>query len=193
MRTGSSNDFKLDASTVLDDDPQRKMQTEVAILTSDTLMASVARDLNLANDPDFLGAKGPVPHRNLDDPGVRQDVVGRLQAGLKVTLVAKTDIIRIGFSSLNAKLSAAIVNKVISDYIQRSYETRFASTQRVSQWLSSQLDDLKQQVETSQAQMIDLQKRLGTLGFDSTKNQISSSLDDLAKAQATGQAGTYPG
>ena len=184
VRTGSSNDFKLDASTVFDDDPQRKMQTEVAILTSDTLMASVARDLNLANDPDFLGAKGPVPHRSLDDAGVRQDVVGRLQGGLKVTLVAKTDIIRIGFSSLNAKLSAAIVNKIIADYQQRSYQTRFDSTQRVSQFLASQLDDLKQQVEGSQAQVMDLQKRLGTLGFDSTKNQISSSLDDLAKAQA---------
>ncbi len=184
VRTGSSNDFKLDATTVFDDDPQRKMQTEVAIITSDTLMASVARDLNLANNPDFLGAKGPVAHRNLDDPGVRQDVVGRLQGGLRVTLVPKTDIIRIGFSSLNAKLSADIVNKVIADYIQRSYETRFASTQQVSQYLSSQLDDLKQQVEASQAQMMDLQKRLGTLGFDSTKNQISSSLDDLARAQA---------
>ena len=78
----------------------------------------------------------------------------------------KTDIIRISYTSLNPKLSADIVNKVIADYIQRSYETRFASTQRVSQWLSSQLDDLKQQVETSQEQMMDLQKRLGMLGFD---------------------------
>ena len=69
VRTGSSNDFKLDATTVFDDDPQRKMQTEVVILTSDTLMASVARDLNLANNPDFLGVKGPFPHRNLEDPG----------------------------------------------------------------------------------------------------------------------------
>lgn len=31
---------------------------------------------------------------------------------------------------------------------------------------------------------MDLQKRLGTLGFDSTHNQISASLDDLAKASA---------
>lgn len=184
VRTGSSNEFKLNALTSMDDDPLRKMQTEVAILTSDTLMASVARDLNLQNNADFLEIKGSVPHRNLDDPGVRQDLVQRLQTSLKITLVPKTDIIRISFSSLNAKLSADIVNKVIADYIQRSYETRFASTQRVSQWLSSQLDDLKQQVETSQAQMMDLQKRLGTLGFDSTHNQVSSALDDLAKASA---------
>ena len=102
MRTGSSNEFKLDQISAIDDDPQRKMQTEVAILTSDTLMASVARDLNLANNPDFLGVKPPT-HRSLDDPAVRQNTVAALQANLKVTLVLKTDIIRISYSSLNAK------------------------------------------------------------------------------------------
>jgi len=44
------------------------------------------------------------------------------------------------------------------------------------------LDDLKQQVEMSQEQMMDLQKQLGTLGFDSTHNQIAQALDDLSKA-----------
>ena len=185
VRAGSSNEFKLNASAFFEDDPQRKQQTEIAIITSDSLLATVARDLNLANNPDFLGTKGPVKHRNLEDPGVRQEVVGELQSSLSVIPVPKTDLIRINFTSLNPKLSADVVNKLIADYIQRSYETRFASTQRVSQWLSSQLDDLKQQVETSQEQMMDLQKKLGTLGFDSTKNQISTSLDDLAKASAT--------
>jgi capsular exopolysaccharide synthesis family protein len=113
---------------------------------------------------------------------VRQAIVGRLQGNLQVVLVPKTEIIKISYSSLNAKLAADIVNKVVAAYIQRSYETRFASTQRVSQWLSSQLDDLKQQVETSQEQMMDLQRRLGILGFDPNHNQIATSLEDLSKA-----------
>ena len=185
VRAGSSNEFKLNASSFFEDDPQRKLQTEVAILTSDTLLGTVARDLNLANNPDFMGVKGTMPHRNFEDAGVRQDVVGRLGAGLSVTPVPKTDLIRISFISLDPKLSASIVNKLIDDYIQRSYQTRFAATQQVSQFLSSQLDDLKEQVKTSQDQMMELQKKLGTLGFDSTHNQISASLDDLAKAAAT--------
>ena len=185
VRAGSSNEFKLNASSLFEDDPQRKLSTEVAILTSDTLLATVARDLNLANNPEFTGNKGPATHRNIEDPAVRQDVVGQLQAGLSVSPVPKTDLIRISHTSGNAKLSADIVNKLIYDYIQRSYETRYASTQRVSQWLSTQLDDLKQQVETSQQQMMDLQKKLGTLGFDSAHNQTSSTLDDLAKASST--------
>ena len=184
VRTGSSDEFRLSATSLFGDDPQRKMMTEESIITSSALLANVARDLNLANNSEFFGVKGAMPHRSMDDPGVRQGVVAMLQSGLTVTQVPKTDLMRISYLSLSPKLSADIVNKVIADYIVYSYESRFASSQRVSQWLSSQLDDLKQQVETSQQQMMDLQKKLGTLGFDSTHNQIATSLDDLSKAAA---------
>ncbi|MEO6817727.1 MAG: polysaccharide biosynthesis tyrosine autokinase [Edaphobacter sp.] len=183
VRSGSSNQFRLDAAAMVGDtDTASKMLTEIQILKSDSLMLTVAREMDLANNPDFLDEKGPIAHRNLDDPAVRQATVGRLQGNLSVVLVPKTEIINISYSSLNAKLAADIINKVISSYIQRNYETRFASTQRVSKWLSSQLDDLKQEVETSQEQMMDLQRRLGILGFDPNHNQISTSLEDLSKA-----------
>ncbi len=182
VRSGSSNEFKLSAAGTLGDDPQRKMLTEVSIITSDTLLVAVARDLNLADNATFLQSKVALPHQTLDEPSVRASVISTLKQNLTVALVPKTDIIRIGYSSLSPELSRDIVNRVIHDYIQRSYETRFESTQQVSRWLSTRLGDLKQEVEDSQNQVIDLQKRLGTLGFDSTHNQISSSLDDLARA-----------
>jgi capsular exopolysaccharide synthesis family protein len=181
VRSGASNEYRLSAVQALGGtDTASKMLTETAILRSDSLMLTVAREMNLANNPDFVGKDAP--HGNLDDPAVRQATVHTLQSGLRIVLVPKTEIISISYSSLNPKLAADIVNKVISAYIQRSYETRFASTQRVSRWLSSQLDDLKQQVETSQEQMMDLQRKLGIVGFDPNHNQISSSLEDLSKA-----------
>lgn len=183
VRSGSSNEYRVSTVGEYSSDSSSKMLTEVAILESDSLMLTVARDMDLANNAEFLAEKAPPRVRvSLDDPDVRQRTVHRLQSALHVAQVPKTDIIRISCDSLNGKLSADIVNKVISAYMQRSYETRFASTQRVSQWLSSQLDDLKQQVETSQSQMMDLQKRLGILGFDPSHNQISTALDDLARA-----------
>ena len=182
VRSGSSNEYRVSAVPGYSNDTASKMLTEIAILQSDSLMLTVAREMDLANNPAFLDAKGPVAHASLEDATVRQSTVHRLQSNLNISLVQKTDIIRISYNSRNAKLAADIVNKVISAYIQRSYETRFASTQRVSQWLSSQLDDLKQQVQISQERMMDLQRRLGILGFDPSHNQISSSLDDLSRA-----------
>ena len=181
VRAGASNEFRVTAEPGFSGS-QNKMLTEVAILSSDSLMLTVARDLKLADDPDFTGAKGAVTHRSLDDPAIREEVVKKLQSTLGVELVPKTDIIKISYTATNPRLATSIVNTVISAYIHRSYQTRFESTQRVSQWLQGQLDDLKQQVETSQEQLIPLQRRLGILGFDPTHNQISSQLEDISKA-----------
>jgi len=185
VRSGSANEYRVSAVTGYGSDASSKMLTEIEILKSDSLMLKVCREMDLANNADFLEKKGPVPHRSIDDGQVRQTTVHRLQSNLHVTLVPKTDIIRISYSSLNPKLSADIVNQVISDYIQRSYQTRFESSRRVSDFLSGTLEGLKQQVETSQEQMLDMQRRLGILGFDPSHNQISASLDDLAKAAGT--------
>ena len=181
VRSGSSNEYRV--STVqYGGDSSTKLLSEIEILKSDSLMLTVCREMDLANNADFLEKKGPLEHASLDDGETRQATVHRLQSNLHVTIVPKTDIIRISYSSLNAKLSADIVNKVISDYVQRSYQTRFESSQRASVWLSGTLEGLKQEVESSQEQMMDMQRRLGILGFDPTHNQISTSLDALAQA-----------
>jgi len=185
VRSGSSNEYRMNAlQSAMGGDTAQRMLTEVAILQSDSLMLTVARQMDLPNNPDFWGndnkeQRGRV---SLDDPYIRQKTIHQLQSTLTITQVPKTEIIRISYQSLSAKLSADIVNKVIAAYIQRSYEARFSSSQRVSNWLSGQLDDLKQQVQTSQEQMLDVQKRLGILGFDPTHSQINASIEQLSKA-----------
>jgi succinoglycan biosynthesis transport protein ExoP len=181
VRAGSSNQYRVSAVGDYSDSSTRLM-TEIEILKSDSLMLTVCREMDLANNADFLETKGPVPHSSLDDGETRQDTVHRLQSNLHVALVPKTDIIRISYGSLNPKLSANIVNQVISDYMQRSYQVRFESSRRVSDFLSGTLEGLKQEVETSQEQMMDMQRRLGILGFDPNRNQITNSLDDLSRA-----------
>ena len=88
---------------------------------------------------------------------------------------------------LSPQLSADIVNKLVKEYIQRSFQSRFDATKLVSNWLATQLGDLKQQVESSQAQMIDLGKRLGVLGFDTSHNEITAGIDDLTRAASQAQ------
>jgi len=184
VRSGASSEFKIDPTQALNNDPTNKMAAEVVILQNDTLMLTVAREMNLANNREFLGLKTQPPYQSLDNPSVRESTIRRLHQQLHVTLVPKTDLIRISYSSLGSELSADIVNKVVADYIQRSYETRYLSTQRVSRWLSGQLDDLKRDVEHSQQQMLDLQRRLGMLGLDPKQNENTTTLEDLSVAAA---------
>jgi polysaccharide biosynthesis transport protein len=180
VHNGASAEYKLNGAEDYGGDSQTKMNTEVAILTSDTLLYTVAKEMNLANNPDFFGPAGG--HLSMDDPLVRAGVVGGLRGGLHVTLIPRTELMRIGFSSLNPKLAADIVNTVVADYIQRSFHTPADATRRVSEWLSLQLDPLKKQVEDSQKQMMELQRKMGVLGYESTHNQLSASLEELLSA-----------
>jgi capsular exopolysaccharide synthesis family protein len=183
VHNGASNEFKLNADYDYSDDSMTKMNTEVLILKSDFVLTNVARDLDLANDPDFSGATAPLPHASIDDPHVHDEVVQTLENNLQVSLVPRTEMIRITYSSLSARLSAAIVNRVIKDYIQRSYRTPIERTGMVSESLSPQLDELKADVERSQKQMMDLQQKLGSIGYDSTHNQLDTSLEQLLTAE----------
>jgi capsular exopolysaccharide synthesis family protein len=175
IRSGSSNEYRMGSTSNMGE--SSRIPTEVAILKSDSLLLSVARDRNLANDPAFMGSPGR--YRNVDDPAVRRAVIGALQQDVSVVAIPKTDIVRISCNTPKAQLSADIVNQLVHDYITRSFQSRADATKRVSDFFSTQLDDLKQQVETSQEQMLDLQKRLGVLGFNPQHNQITSTLDEL--------------
>lgn len=160
------------------------LETEVLIISSESLMLSVAQEMNLANNPDFMG---PGPYRNINDPVIRAAVISRLSNAFQVASIPRTQMIRIGVTASKPQLAADLVNHLINAYQQRSFESRFASTQRVSQWLQGQLDDLKQQVEASQEQLMDLQKRIGVLGLgaDASKpvtTQVTAAVEALSAA-----------
>lgn len=185
IRSGAASEYRVNGTALAED--TYDIPTQTAILKSDTLLLTVARDLDLPNNPLFTGARGPQPHVSIDDPVVRQNMLGALQNDITIGAIPKTDIVRISCSTLDPKLSADIVNKLIREYIQNSFQSRYDATKRVSNWLSTQLGDLKQQVESSQEQLIDLGKRLGVLGFDTSHNEITSGIDDLTRAASTAQ------
>ena len=188
----SSTASEYSVGAVITGQQDNQLDTAVLVITSDSLYLSVAREMNLENNPEFIGrAPGITLGRmDLNDPAVRAAVVAKMNAAVTVQLIPRSQIIKIGCVTPNAQLSTDIVNHVIAAYQQRSYESRFQSTQRVSQWLQSQLDDLKQQVEKSQEQLIDLQKRLGVLGlnFEGTKPTTESAAAVDALVVAAGKA-----
>jgi capsular exopolysaccharide synthesis family protein len=184
VRPGASNEYRIAGSAGMgQEDLGIRLETEVSILQSDALLLKVARELKLEDDPLFLGPKSLVKHLDPEDRTVQDAMIGFLQGGLAVHRVPKTEIIDIEFTSLSPVFSARVVNTLIQDYIERSFQTRYASTQRVSQWLQGQLDDLRMSVETSQERLVGLQKKLGVLGFsDQTHDLEVTTLDNLTKA-----------
>ncbi len=182
IRSGANGEYRVSAAPLAED--TYDIPTQTAILKSDTLLLNVARDLDLPNNPAFTGVH---PHVSIDDPVIRQNMLDALQGDITISPLPRTDIVKISCSTLDPKLSADIVNKLIREYRQYSFQSRFDSTKAVSNWLSTQLGDLKQQVETAQEQMIDMGKHLGVLGFDTSHNEITAGIDDLTRAASQAQ------
>jgi len=185
VHNGASNAYRVEASYDFSDDSQTKMNSEALILKSETLLYTVAREMDLANNPDFLGAKGPLAHRSIDEPEVRAGVVGELKGNLQIALIPRTEMMSISYLSPSARLSAEIVNQVVNDYILRTFSTPVGQTVQVSNFLAGNMDELKSELERAQDQMMNLQRKLGVLGYDptSTHNQLQTSLEDLLTAE----------
>lgn len=183
VRSGSSNRYRFgdsgDGGSALDLDD--RIESEVSVLESKSLYLKVAEQLHLASNPVILG-KAAVPHASMTDPVVQAHMVAALEHMIKIERIPKTDTINISCTTTSPLLSTQIVSTLMNQYVERIFTSQFSSTQRASRFLAGQLNDLKNQVLDDQQKLVDLQGKLGVIGFDDTHNLITAQLEDLARA-----------
>ena len=187
----SSLNFK-DANAISFDyyDPT-EMETEVKILQSDLLALQVIKELNLDRQPEF-GGKSPVSSlpSSLDlapdpleaDPSRTSSLLGSFKGRLSISLIPNSRIMSVRFRDADPQTAQNVVNKLMGDYQENNYKTRFNNTMQVSDWLGQQLVDLQMKVETSQEKLVRYQKEHEILGIDEKQNITTAKLDELNRA-----------
>ncbi len=179
------------------------LQTQAQILQSDSLALQVVRELNLEKSPDFhssfspigwvlglvapAGVPDPVNVPLEQAPGRRASVVHAFQAHLKVTPVSGTRLINVEYLSTSPATAAAVVNQLVHDLVEYNFQTRHNATREASDWLASQLRDLRRQSDDLQAKVVDLQRDSGVFAFGQTDTQgheqvFTPALDRLQQA-----------
>jgi capsular exopolysaccharide synthesis family protein len=195
IQPGSAADLKQSISSVLSGGSQLDVviESDSRILTSEKLLTTVARTLKLQDDARFMGDSAAVRigflngkqvttvHGNLDDPGERSAIVGKLRSHLTIARVPRTQMITISYVSPNPQLSADIVNALESEFIKNNFVAHYSSTQQVTTWLTGQIDDLRAIVQDSQDRMVDLQKKLGISALDPSHSMIVQEISNLEK------------
>jgi capsular exopolysaccharide synthesis family protein len=187
----SSLNFK-DANAISFDyyDPT-EMETEVKILQSDLLALQVIKELNLDRQPEF-GGKSPASAlpSSLDlapdpleaDPSRTSSLLGSFKGRLTISLIPNSRIMSVRFRDSDPQTAQNVVNKLMGDYQENNYKTRFNNTMQVSDWLGQQLVDLQMKVETSQEKLVRYQKEHEILGIDEKQNITTAKLDELNRA-----------
>jgi succinoglycan biosynthesis transport protein ExoP len=193
VRPAGSNSLGLDemaAKVFSPADANTQLQSAVQVLESNSIALEVMQQLQMSRRSDFAGRwtrKDNAPDDSLP-PDVRDHLLSRFQRSLNVSIVPKTDIIAVRFKAKDPKLSAGVVNAIIHSYIERKIRTSYDSTMQVSDWLSSQMDDLKNKASESQEKLAELQRTTGLIGTDETSNTITDKLKQLDAQLTTAEA-----
>lgn len=179
-----TNSMGLDeaASRILSpSDPTIQLQSAVTVLESNTVALAVMQQTKLAERKDFAGQWTQPPGTDVATltPEARDHLLRRFQKNLKVEIVPKTDILAVQFRAKDPVLAAEVVNATVSSYAERNFRSSYDSAAQVSNWLSSQMEDLKLKANQAQEKLATLQKKRGLIGVDETDNIVTDKLKDL--------------
>jgi capsular exopolysaccharide synthesis family protein len=167
-------------------DESEKLDTEIEILRSPSLAMETIRALHLESNPDFLPLQNGRPW-NLSSPAIREALIAYFRGSLNVERLGHTTIIQIFYTSKRPELASLIANTLIDRYIEHSFRDNYEATAKVSGWLDSQLNGLKDNLEKSQERILALQRDIGVYGIDQTHSVTVANLEELTKQYADAQ------
>lgn len=162
------------------------MQTQIAILKSDSLALKVIEAMRLYQDPRFAPVN-PQPEQAMPgssmqpDPSQAAGFLGAFHGGLSVQLIPSTRLIQVSYTHHDPQFATEVANALVKTYIEENFRTKYASASQTSDWLSRELDDLQAKVQTSEEKLVRYQKDHGIVGVDEKQNTVTEKLVELNK------------
>jgi polysaccharide biosynthesis transport protein len=175
--------------------PESYVETQVKLLQSESLIMDVIDKMKL-HERRPTGAWGAFAwrvHRILSLAKIsrlpeREQMFRQVQRNLTVQSSGNSRLLEILYESPDPKLAADFANTLVSEFIELNQEERWKAAQSTAEWLTSHLNQMKTQLEASEAQLQDYAEASG-LSFTSEKDSLAETRlkelqDELSKAQA---------
>jgi succinoglycan biosynthesis transport protein ExoP len=180
-----------DRPAAMPSEPGETLHTEIVILKGDDV---AIRTLNTLTDDEFTRFTGsrrgtsPIPQDVQNLSNQQQGWIGKLEKALTVKGIDGTQLITVTVRHNDPKIAAALDNDVIRAYTVQTFEDRAHSVAQLRTWLSTQMDELKNHVETSQAKLTDFEQANDVVGTGGTSNTIADRLHFLSERLSTVQS-----
>lgn len=183
LLTGSEN---LPATAVLD--------SHIEVLTSPMLMGRLADSLGLVSNREWNGnrdmpasppAEGTPQAAEYNQ--VRQDVIAQVARSIKVKRRAASFALEVVASTNNPELSAQMANRLVDLYVAYQLESRFEVAERANEWLTTRLNELREDVqrkEEAAERYRSASGLLSTQGVLFTEQQTSEVQGSVLQARA---------
>lgn len=172
------------------------METAYRILQSRTLARRVIDAMKLEHVPEFnaksswkpLGdATNTKPEEAKIDPKYH-NLIQNFSSRLTVAPIRRSRLVDISFESKDPALAASVVNTLCNTYIEQNLEVKYQATLKASDWLRTQLDDLKAKLEKSEEKLQQYARANSILFVDDKQSIISQKLKQMEEEYTKAEA-----
>jgi polysaccharide biosynthesis transport protein len=170
-------------------DMDNYLETQTKILESETLAFQTIKSLDLGRYPEFGGGTGAMTSGQGGAGSRRPAILGAFLAGLSVKRVPNSRLIEVGFEAEDPQLAAQVVNAHLQNYIEQNFRSKYDATTQASNWLSSELEELRIKVEKSEDARLAYERQNQIWQIDEKQNITTQKLADLSKAATEAQTG----
>lgn len=176
------------AMSSLSDDYELKVATQVITMQSRDVAIQVIKSLDLQHNKKF----NPSAPRFTDvdgDPATREYLAAKFSDALVVERLPKTELVTVTFRSRDPVLSAMVANKIVDTYMEENFQHRYQGSKEISGWLTKELEDLKNRVESEQHDLLDLSLKIGVFSTSASSETTvyQTQLDDLLEEMSHAQ------
>jgi len=168
-------------------DMDNYLETQTNILQSETLALQTIKSLDLGKYPEFGGTPTATAFGQ-GGSSKRPAILGAFLGSLSVKRVPNSRLIEVRFDAEDPQLAAQVVNAHLQNYIEQNFRSKYDATTQASNWLSSELEELRIKVEKSEDARLAYERQNQIWQIDEKQDITSQQLGDLSKSVTEGQA-----
>ncbi len=168
-----------------------RLPTEIARMQSNIVVFGTIKRLAQEH-------KGPFPHAfdnlpanagmNAFPAPVVEGMIGGVRGSLQIGQVPGTDIVSITYRDPNPEVARDMANAIVDVYLDRNLEDHMQGTGRVTDWLSTEMEDLRKQADQAQNRLAQYQREHNIIGGPQTDSLVVDRLRTENGQIATAQA-----
>jgi capsular exopolysaccharide synthesis family protein len=164
-------------------------ETQFKILQSQRVAVDVIRTLGLNRDPGFLGNASAGQVLPPSETTVER-AANALRSRITVEPVRNSRLVTVSVDDADPSRAQRVVNALTDTYLEQNIDVVLSSTNSAAEWLRSQVDKLKGELETSEFALHTYKegKQILSVSIDDQSNMLREEIktfnDELTRARA---------
>jgi len=168
-------------------DMDNYLETQTKILQSETLALQTIKSMDLGRYPEFGGSPTPFNFGQVGASSKRPAILSAFLGSLSVKRVPNSRLIEVSFDAQDPQLAAQVVNAHLQNFIELNFRSKYDATTQASNWLSSELEELRIKVEKSEDARLAYERENQIWQIDEKQDITTQKLGDLSKAVTDAQ------